>query len=270
MITLDDVKFSYKKGREALTGASCAIGDGIHVLLGPNGAGKTTLLKVISGLLIPEQGECMIDSDNISLRRPSDLQRVFFLADDALFPLSTINEMAERHAPFYPRFSCDLLGANLAAFGLTGDEKFIEMSLGMRKKSNVAYALALGVDVLLLDEPANGMDITSKRTLNRVIASSVADGQTVIVATHTVHEMRNLFDGVILIDHGRVALCSTVYDISSRYAFVVSQQPIAGAIYSESDISGHHCLLPNTDGIETPIDYELLYGAIANGAFLEL
>ena len=266
MITLDNISFSYRKGALALDGASAEIGPGIHLLLGPNGAGKTTLLKVASGLLKPRQGECLIDGRDVAGRLPSVMAKVLYVDDNCMFPLASVNEMARRHAPFYPAFSPGRLAANLEAFGLTGDEKFADMSLGARKKANVAYALSLGVEVLLLDEPANGMDISSKKVLNKVVASSLADDQTVIIATHTVHEMRNLFDGVVLIDRGRVAMCRMAEEITSRYAFVVSPQPVEGAIYSESGIEGHHCMIINREGIETPIDYELLYGAMACGA----
>lgn len=269
MITLDNICFSYRKGVFALKGASAEIGSGIHLMLGPNGAGKTTLLKVMCGLLQPQQGECLIDGEVVGARMPSVLDKVFYLDDNCLFPLSTINEMASRHAPFYPTFSPEQLAANLEAFGLTGEEKFSDMSLGARKKANVSYALALGTEVLLLDEPANGMDISSKKVLNKVIASSMREGQTIIIATHTVHDMRNLFDGVVLIDHGRVAMCMLADEITARYAFVLSPQPLEGALYTESGIEGHHCMILNEDGIETPIDYELLYGAMANGAIIK-
>lgn len=264
MIELKDIAFSYSKRMPALTGVSARIGAGINLLLGPNGAGKTTLMKVMCGLLQPSSGQCLIDGADISARKPSTLSEVFYLADDCLLPLESVSEMALRHAVFYPDFSMELLKANLSAFDMTGDEKFKDMSLGSRKKANVAYALSLRPKLLLLDEPANGMDISSKKILARVIASSLGDEQTMLVATHVVHDLQNLFDSVTVLRGGMVAMSESVESLASKYAFVVTEQLPPNAIYSERVLNGFHCILPNDGTIESHIDYELLYGCITS------
>lgn len=248
----------------ALTGVSALMGAGINLLLGPNGAGKTTLMKVMCGLLQPSAGQCLVDGADISARKPSALSEVFYLSDDCTLPLGSVSEMARRHAVFYPNFSMDLLKANLSAFGMTGDEQFKRMSLGNRKKANVAYALSLRTKVLLLDEPANGMDISSKKILARVIASSLREDQTMVVATHVVHDLQNLFDSVTVLRGGMVALSESVDELTSKYAFVVSEQLPSNAIYYERVLNGFHCILPNDGTMESHIDYELLYGCLTS------
>lgn len=265
MIEFNDLVFSYSKKMSALCGVSACIGAGINLLLGPNGSGKTTLMKVACGLLQPSEGTCLIDGADISARRPSALGKVFYLADDCLFPLESVAEMAACHAVFYPDFSAEMLQANLAAFGLTGNEKFKGMSLGTRKKANVAYALALRPKVLLLDEPANGMDISSKKILARLVASCLGEDQCMMVATHVVHDLQNLFDSVTMLRDGRVVLSERVEEVTSKYAFIVSEQLPSDAIYYERVLNGFHCIVPNDEGLESQIDYELLYSAIAGG-----
>lgn len=169
MIVLNNLTYRYRKGAEALTDVSASIGPGIHLLLGENGAGKTTLLHVMAGLLYPSSGECLIDGEDASRRLPSELSRMFFLGDNMPFPAKTINEMSRIHAVFYPGFDPVQLQENLKSFGLTGDEPIAKMSLGNRHKSQVAYALALRTDILLLDEPANGLDISAKQALQSML-----------------------------------------------------------------------------------------------------
>ena len=80
------------------------------------------------------------------------------------------------HSRFYPTFSQETFEENLHDFRLTGHENFNQLSLGLRHKSLLAYVLALGVDVLLLDEPANGLDIDSKKTLRNMLARCTGPG----------------------------------------------------------------------------------------------
>lgn len=108
-----------------------------------------------------------------------------------------------------------------------------DMSLGNRKKAQLAYVLALGVDVLLLDEPTNALDIESKETLKRIIASSIEDHQTIIVSTHTVSELENLFDGTIMLRRSRLLLAASAEAVTERLAFTVSRLQDPEALYSE-------------------------------------
>ncbi len=263
MIKLEDITFSYRRGVPALIDATAEIGAGINLLLGPNGSGKTTLLKILATTLMPEQGTYQMDGAQMDKRTPSDLSKLFFLSEDEKFPLNTINDMVVRHACFYPTFSIAALRNNLAAYNMSGDEKLSDMSLGQRKKANVAYALALGTDLLMLDEPANGMDIGSKKIFNQLLASNYRDGQIVIIATHTVHDMKNLFDGVIMLNQGHIELCASVERITRRLAFVISSALPPQALYKESDLQGYRAIVINEMAEEeTNIDYELLYAAL--------
>lgn len=264
-IELKDITFAYGKGRPALMQASATLRPGINLLMGPNGTGKTTLLKVMAGMLQPQSGLCLIDRQDISLRRPEALRRVFYLADEAQFPLATIADMARLHAPFYPNFSEARLWENLRDFQMTGTEPLARMSLGSRRKANLAYALSLGVDALYLDEPANGLDILAKKTLNKMIARSMTDDNIVVIATHTVMEMEHLFDAVTFIDHGALPLSASVEDITSRLAFVQSDRPVPGAIYSETSVGGYRSIVRNSGGIESQVDYVLMFVAMAQG-----
>ena len=144
MIELKNLSYYYGKSTvAALDNVSARIGSGVHLMLGENGAGKTTMLKCVAGLLLPTGGECVVDGVSVTKRLPSELARVFYLGvDDGAF-MRDIDTMAKRHAPFYPRFDAEELKRNLDAFGLSSSQKLSSMSLGMRHKAMLAYALSL-------------------------------------------------------------------------------------------------------------------------------
>ena len=266
MITLDNISYRYARSRvDALEGITAEIGAGIHLLLGENGAGKTTLLQLLAGLLTPVTGRCLLDGDDLSARRPTVQRRVFFLSDNMELPFGSITEAARLHAVFYPTFSAEALKANLDDFGLTGDEKLKELSLGTRHKALVAYALALGTDVLLLDEPANGLDIDSKKTLRRVMARAMTDERTIIVSTHTVGDLETLFDGLIMLSRSRLLLCTPTWLIASRLGFVTSASLVPVALYQEPDLGVFRAIVAGGND-ESAVNFSLLYSAMMSDA----
>lgn len=270
MVNIETVTFSYPKARTpALAGIRAEIPEGIRLLVGENGAGKTTLLHVVAGLLCPQHGRVTVDGAPTLSDRPSHMGRVFLLEENADFPAPTIRKFAEIHSPFYPEFSQETFEANLAAFGLTGNEKQRNLSLGNRKKAQLAYALALGVPVLLLDEPTNGLDIQSRETLRHILASQTADGQTVVISTHSVSEFRHLYDGILAISHGHILLAASNDEISERLAFRSMPIPPPDTLYSELRLGSYVCLTP-ANGECTMVDWELLYKSISSQLGMEI
>lgn len=264
MIELKDIEFSYtKKGSPALSGVTAIIPPGVHLLAGENGAGKTTLLHIIAGVSAPTRGECLIDGMRTASDRPSEMGRAFLLEENMFFPGKSIRRFAEMHSRFYPGFSNEKFMSNLLAFGLTGDEPFKSLSLGNRKKAQLAYVLALGVEVLLLDEPTNALDIQSKETLRKLIVSSLNDNQTVIVATHTVSELENLYDGAVMLTRSHLLFAGTEEAVTGRLAFEVTRVPDPEAIYSEIQVGRVLSILPAIEEEEpTRVDWRLLYSAL--------
>lgn len=265
MINLEHLSYSYRKGADAVDDATGRVTPGIWLLLGENGAGKTTLLKLMAGLLRPRTGACRLDGEETALHAPSVMRRLFFLPDELDVPAQTVRALAATDGIFYPNFNQETLDSNLEAFGLDGKEEITRTSLGTRRKLLAAYALALGVDMLLLDEPANGLDINSKKTLRRLMAGCVESEQTVVVSTHNISDLRELYDGLMLMHEGRLAVCLTADEISSRLSCVRSATEIAGALYSERS-AGVVSSIIRAEGNETgDIDYALLYSAVMSG-----
>lgn len=263
MIELNNSSFKYcSGGREAISSLSARIPEGIHLLAGENGAGKTTLLHLIAGVATPCSGECLIDGVPANTDIPSLKGKTFLLEENTTVPLKTIRKFAAAHSRFYPSFSEEVFEENLRAFGLTGNEPIRRESLGNRKKAMLAYVLALGVEVLLLDEPTNALDIQSKETLRHLIAGNCNPGQTIIISTHTVGELENLFDGAIMIRGGHLLFAASEEEITSVLAFSVERVPNQNAIYAENQIGRSLNILPADSDSPTKADWRLLYSSL--------
>lgn len=264
MIEINNIEFSYRRsGAPALEGITARIEPGIHLLAGENGAGKTTLLHLLSGVSRPNKGSISINGKDPASKDVIDMGRTFLLEESQTFPGQSIRQFAQLHSRFYPRFSAENFIHNLSAFGLTGDESMDKLSLGNRKKSQLAYVLALGVDVLLLDEPTNALDIEGRNALRKIIGRSLAEHQTLIISTHSVTELENLYDGALMLSRSHLIYAGTADDVSSRLSFTVTRMPDRDAIYTEIQVGRVLNIVPAKDEAEpTSVDWRLLYSAL--------
>ncbi|MEZ3561820.1 MAG: ABC transporter ATP-binding protein [Paramuribaculum sp.] len=264
MIEFSDVSFTYPySGAAALRNISLSIDEGIYLLLGENGAGKTTFLHLAASLLLPSSGCVTINGSDSRDRKPSTLRSVFFTADDTEMPADTISTLARLHGRvFYPRFDSAMLDENLAAFGINPSIPLSSMSLGQRKKAIAAYALALRADILLLDEPANGLDIGSRDILRSLMARCVEPGQTVIVSTHTTADLQPLFDGIIMLRQSNLLFCNTTAHIASRLGFGIYNIPPREALFTMNDIGRFRSIVPADPLSPSEIDIHLLYSSM--------
>lgn len=263
MLELRELTYAYHKSADALSGISATITPGIHLMLGENGAGKTTLLHVMAGLLTPKAGECLLDGENVDMRMPHTRNRIIFIPDDAQIPARTVNAWAVINAPFYPRFSADDLQHYLSIFGLSGDEPLKSLSLGNRRKAVIAFALALHCEVTLLDEPTNGLDINAKKQLRRMVLESMSDDQIIVVSTHTVEDLEQLYDSVMMLRRGNMLMNERVEVIGERLSFVNAPAVLPGALYSELVPGGYRAIVDGADAEQpTQVDFNLLYSAL--------
>ena len=263
-IEIEDLGYCYRKSHiQALEEVTAVINPGIHLLLGENGSGKTTLLQIIDGLRFPTQGKCRVDGIDITERLPAEMARVAYLGTDMVFPAKNIAGMVRTHAPFYPEFSYEMLQTNLKSFNISDRTPLSRLSSGNMRKAQVAYMLALQTDVLLLDEPANAMDIDSRIELQKMILRCMRPGQIIIVSTHTVSDLENLYDGLIMLKGGKMVLNADTSHISSALAFTITNLRPENALHAEL-YGGHwHALMRLEDGMTpTEPDYTLLYRAM--------
>ncbi len=262
MIEIRKISFSYRPGRGVLfDGLSLDLTDGmVHGLLGLNGTGKTTLLKTICGLLVPQAGSVAVDGRRTALRQPSWLCDIAMVPEEVALPAVTMQAFVRRTAPFYPFFSEQEFAENCQLLGVDASMNTAGMSMGSRKKAYMAFVMACGTPYLLLDEPANGLDIPSKNNLRQLIASAADQGRTVVIATHQVSELQNLIDSVTILDRRGIVLSASTADIAGRLRF---GPPCGGdeALYCGESLAGRVCVSENTDCSDTEANLELLFHA---------
>lgn len=261
MITLKELSFSYSRKKEVLDRINLEVGSG-HIcgLLGKNGEGKTTLLNLLSGQIFPDQGSCLVLEETPSERNARFLQQIFLLPEEISMPEVTAIEYIKMYAPFYPTFRDDICKACVESFEINLSDRLSKMSQGQRKKVAITLALAAHTPLLLMDEPTNGLDIPSKATFRRLVASLIDDNQTVIISTHQVRDMESLIDTVLILDQRQTLLNKTLNEIGEKLYFG-PLLPEEKALYSEPTPQGTIGVTAREDKEETAVSLELLFNA---------
>jgi ABC-2 type transport system ATP-binding protein len=177
--------------------------------LGPNGAGKTTLIRMLLGLTRATTGTMRLLGRPVPAERAAALARVGAIVEEPRFHrhlsgrenLSVIAAARERNAH-------DRIAGALARVGLAerADERVSTYSLGMRQRLGVARALLADPELLILDEPTNGLDPAGIHEFRGMIRGLVAEGRTVLLSSHLLDEVEKICDAVAIVDHGRVVM----------------------------------------------------------------
>ena len=261
MITLKELSFSYSRKKEVLDRINLEVGSG-HIcgLLGKNGEGKTTLLNLLSGQIFPDQGSCLVLEEIPAERNARFLQQIFLLPEEISMPEATAIEYIKMYAPFYPTFRDDICKACVESFEINLSDRLSKMSQGQRKKVAITLALAAHTPLLLMDEPTNGLDIPSKATFRRLVASLIDDNQTVIISTHQVRDLESLIDTVLILDQRQILLNKTLNEIGEKLYFG-PLLPEEKALYSEPTPQGTIGVTAREDKEETAVSLELLFNA---------
>lgn len=261
MITLKELSFSYSRKKEVLDRINLEVGSG-HIcgLLGKNGEGKTTLLNLLSGQIFPDQGSCLVLEEIPSERNARILQQIFLLPEEISMPEVTAIEYIKMYAPFYPTFRDDICKACVKSFEINLSDRLSKMSQGQRKKVAITLALAAHTPLLLMDEPTNGLDIPSKATFRRLVASLIDDNQTVIISTHQVRDLESLIDTVLILDQRQILLNKTLNEIGDKLYFG-PLLPEEKALYSEPTPQGTIGVTARDGKEETAVSLELLFNA---------
>lgn len=268
MIQLQNIRFGYTKSRNIFEDVSLNMEAGhIYGLLGKNGAGKTTLLKIMSGLRFPTSGTSTILNQNAVLRKAEILQDIYFLQEEMYVPHMKIESFVKAYSPFYPRFNHEQFNEYLREFELDKEFGFLDkLSHGQKKKTLIAFALATNTKVLIMDEPTNGLDIPSKSTFRRLMASAADESRLVIISTHQVRDLHSLIDMVAILDNGRMVLNASTYEITEKLLFDVDNtKTTEGAVlYTEESPRGAYQVKENVNHIDSNLDLELLFNAAMN------
>lgn len=266
MIKAENLSFIYPKSkRMVLHDFSFSLEAGrVYGLLGRNGAGKSTLLYLIAGLLTPKKGKIVFHDINVRSRLSMTLQDMFLVPEEFELPSIPLKKYIELNAPFYPNFSKEDMHKYLHCFEMDMDVNLGALSMGQKKKVFMSFALATNTSLLLMDEPTNGLDIPGKSQFRKFLASGMSDDKTIVISTHQVRDIDKVLDHVLIMDNSRVLLDESTASICSKLFFLESddRELAATALYTLPSVQGNFLMLPNTEGEESEINLELLFGAV--------
>ncbi len=210
----------------AVAGVDLAIDEGeIFGLVGPNGAGKTTTLRILATLLRPDAGSAEIAGWSVT-RNPDEVRRVLGFMPDAfgVYDDMKVWEYLDFFARCYGlpaagrrRMIVDLL--ELVDLGDKRDAYVQDLSRGMQQRLCLAHALVHDPQVLLLDEPASGLDPRARVELRELLRELRSMGKTIIISSHILPELEELCTSVAIVDRGQVLAQGRVSDIERRLRF---------------------------------------------------
>ena len=210
------------KSQRALDGLNLRVPEGsIFGFLGRNGAGKTTTIKTLMGLLRPDTGGAHVfgipvaDAGRaIEIRR-----RIGFVTEDKeLYPYMTVEQIIAFTRPFFPKWRDDLERRYLKMFDLPPKRKIPDLSKGMRSKLMLLLAISRGAELLILDEPTDGLDpAATEDILRELVAIAASEGTTMFFSSHQLSEVELIADHIGIIDHGKMIVAGSLDDMKAQY-----------------------------------------------------
>lgn len=171
-----------------------------YALLGPNGSGKTTLMKMIAGLTKPTSGSITLDNLPIG---PKTKARIAYMPTESYFyPYMTIRDAGRYYADFFADFDSNRFDEMLQRMELNERDKVRNLSSGMNAKLRLALTLSRDADLMMFDEPLNGVDILTRQQVVDEIIRNRQAGRTMIISTHLVDELNDFIDVAVFMKNG--------------------------------------------------------------------
>ena len=198
---LDDLSMTVPKGS-------------VYGLVGPNGAGKSTAIRLMTGIYRPDSGEITLEGKPV-YENPVTKIRMGYIPDDIFyFPSASMDEMKNFYKGVYPQFDEALYEKLFEVFRLPRKGQIRRFSKGMQKQAAFHLTLCCHPEVLILDEPVDGLDPVMRRQVLSLILSDVAsNGTTVLISSHNLRELEDVCDHVGIMDHGKMLLERSLQDM---------------------------------------------------------
>ena len=219
-----EIRHSYDGVRDAVGGLNLEIKRGeVLALIGPNGAGKSTTLRVLATLQRPDEGKVTWDGSDAWDDRYALRRRIGFLGDGtALYPTMTAGGYLKFFAECYGQSDAEAVkrvGEVLEMFDLQSktDAAISDLSKGMRQRLAIARTMIHKPELLLLDEPADGLDPLARRQLRDVLRRVADEGVGIVVSSHILRELDRFVDTVALIQKGRLEVHGSVDEVIADY-----------------------------------------------------
>ena len=200
---------------KALDDLSLTVPQGaVYGLVGPNGAGKSTAIRHLTGVYRPDSGQITLAGAPV-FENPAAKRRIGCIPDDVFYyPSATLEDMRRFYRGIYPAFDDALFERLYEVFQLPRKSPIRRFSKGMQKQAAFHLTLCARPEVLILDEPVDGLDPVMRRQVMSLILSDVAEhGTTVLISSHNLRELEDVCDHVGIMDHGKMLLEKSLADM---------------------------------------------------------
>ena len=186
----------------------------VYGLVGPNGAGKSTAIRHLTGVYRPDSGEITMEGQPI-YENPAQKARMGYIPDDIFYyPSATLEEMRRFYKGIYPKFDDGLFERLYEVFQLPRKSPIRRFSKGMQKQAAFHLTICTRPDVLILDEPVDGLDPVMRRQVwNLILADVASRGTTVLISSHNLRELEDICDHVGIMDQGKMLLERSLADM---------------------------------------------------------
>ena len=203
----------------------------VYGLVGPNGAGKSTIIRHITGIYRQDSGTITVDGAPV-YENPAVKDRIAYISDDVFyFNTASIRDMAKFYAGVYPNFSWERFNALQDAFALDQKRPIRRFSKGMQKQAAFWLCMAMQPEILVLDEPVDGLDPVMRRQVWSIIMADIAErGTTVLVSSHNLRELEDVCDHVGIMDHGKILLERSLSEMQENICKVLVALPDGGTL----------------------------------------
>ena len=193
----------------------------IYGLVGPNGSGKSTVIRHITGVYRQDSGQVLIDSQEV-FENNAVKSRIAYIPDEIFYFLqANITDMMKYYRGIYPNFDMDRFNRLKDVFELNEKMPIRKFSKGMQKQAAFWLAVSTRPDVLILDEPVDGLDPVMRRQIWSIIMGDVAEnGTTVLISSHNLRELEDVCDHVGIIHSGKTLLERSLSELQENVAKV--------------------------------------------------
>ena len=211
----------------------------VYGLVGPNGAGKSTIIRHLTGVYRPDSGTITMDGQPV-YENPVQKARIGYIPDDVFyFPSASLEEMRRYYRSMYPKFDDALFDRLYEIFQLPKKGQMRRFSKGMQKQAAFHLTICTRPDVMVLDEPVDGLDPVMRRQVWNLILSDVAQrGTTVLISSHNLRELEDICDHVGIMDHGKMLLERSLADMqgATHKLQMVGEVPEGLEVLHESQV----------------------------------
>ena len=214
MLELQNITKTFGKFK-ALDDLSMAVPKGaVYGLVGPNGAGKSTAIRHMTGVYRPDSGIVTMQGQPV-YENPAVKERIGYIPDDIFyFPSATLEDMRSFYRGIYPQFDDGLFTRLFDVFQLPKKTPIRRFSKGMQKQAAFHLAICCHPELLILDEPVDGLDPVMRRQVWSLILSDVSQRETtVVISSHNLRELEDICDHVGIMDHGKMLLERSLEDM---------------------------------------------------------